>query len=166
MNNSGKIVITGSGAVCGSGLTVDAIWESVLDGRSAIKEISSWDTSRWPACLAAEVTGVDNRTLVEDRKLHKIITRSDLFGLYAAGAAIQNSSVLRHRETLDDAAAALFNDRCGVFAGAIARIADQSRKSSPRNFVVKRQALNLPDATLLRAGSRVTGSASVARRIT
>ena len=118
MNNSGKIVITGSGAVCGSGLTVDAIWESVLGGRSAIKEISSWDTSRWPACLAAEVTGVDNRTLVEDRKLHKIITRSDLFGLYAAGAAIQNSSVLRHRETLDDAAAALFNDRCGVFAGA------------------------------------------------
>ena len=55
---------------------------------------------------------------MEDRKLHKIIARSDLFGLYAAGAAIQNSSVLSHRETLDDAAAALFNDRCGVFAGA------------------------------------------------
>jgi 3-oxoacyl-[acyl-carrier-protein] synthase I len=118
MNDSGRIVITGSGAVCGSGLTVDAIWEAVLAGRSAIKEISSWDATRWPARMAAEVTGVDNRTLVEDRKLHKIITRSDLFGLYAAGVAIQNSAVLRHRETLDDAAVAQFNDRCGVFAGS------------------------------------------------
>jgi len=118
MNNSERIVITGSGAVCGAGLTVDGIWEAVLAGRSAIKEIKSWDTARWPTRMAAEVTGVDNRTLVEDRKLHKIITRSDLFGLYAAGAAIHNSAVLRHRETLDDAAAAQFNDRCGVFAGS------------------------------------------------
>jgi 3-oxoacyl-[acyl-carrier-protein] synthase-1 len=68
--------------------------------------------------MAAEVTGVDNRTLVEDRKLHKIITRTDLFGLYAAGAAIQRSGVLRHRETLDEVAAAQFNDRTGVFAGS------------------------------------------------
>jgi len=118
MNNCGRIVITGSGAVCGAGLTVDEIWDAVLTRRSAIKEISSWDASRWPARMAAEVTGVDNRTLVEDRKLHKIITRSDLFGLYAAGGAIQNSAVLRHRETLSDAETAQFNDRCGVFAGS------------------------------------------------
>jgi len=118
MNNSGRIVITGSGAVCATGLTVDEIWDAVLAGQSAIKEISSWDASRWPARMAAEVTGVDNRTLVEDRKLHKLITRSDLFGLYAAGAAIQNSAVIRHRETLAEAASAQFNDRCGVFAGS------------------------------------------------
>jgi 3-oxoacyl-[acyl-carrier-protein] synthase-1 len=118
MNNSTRIVFTGSGAVCGAGLTVDGIWEALLSGRSAIKEIGSWDANRWPARMAAEVTGVDNRTLVEDRKLHKITTRTDLFGLYAAGAAIQRSGLIQHRDTLDEAAAAHFNDRTGVFAGS------------------------------------------------
>jgi 3-oxoacyl-[acyl-carrier-protein] synthase-1 len=97
---------------------VDTIWDAVVRGRSAIKEISSWDSNRWPARMAAEVTGVDNRTLVEDRKLHKLVTRTDLFGLYAAGAAIQGSGVAAHRETLPTEAVAQFNDRSGVFVGS------------------------------------------------
>ena len=118
MNTSRKIAITGCGAVCAAGLTPEAIWGAVTKGRSAIKEISSWDASRWPARMAAEVCGVDNRTLVEDRKLHKLISRTDLFGIYASGAAIQNSGVLRHRETLVVDAVATFNDRSGIFAGS------------------------------------------------
>ena len=113
-----KIAITGTGAVCGAGLGVDSIWDAVVNGRSAIKEISSWDASRWPTHLAAEVTGVDNRALVEDRKLHKLVTRTDLFGLYAAGAAIQASGIAAHRETLAAETVSRFNDRCGVFAGS------------------------------------------------
>ncbi len=118
MSESRGIVITGAGAVCGAGLGVDAIWGAIINGRSAISEIRSWDASRWPARMAAEVTGVDNRTLVEDRKLHKLISRTDLFGLYAAGVAIQNSGILSHRETLAEDAVAPFNDLCGVFAGS------------------------------------------------
>jgi 3-oxoacyl-[acyl-carrier-protein] synthase-1 len=97
---------------------VDAIWDAVVQGRSAIKEISSWDPSRWPARVAAEVTGVDNRMLVEDRKLHKLITRTDLFGLYAAGAAIQRSGIAAYRESLAAEAVPRFNDRSGVFVGS------------------------------------------------
>ena len=118
MSASRRIAITGAGAVCGAGLGVDAIWDAVVSGRSAIKEISSWDASRWPVRLAAEVTGVDNRTLVEDRKLHKLITRTDLFGLYAAGAAIQRSGIAEHRETLAVEIVPQFNDRSGVFVGS------------------------------------------------
>lgn len=112
------LAITGCGAVCGAGLTIEAIWEAILHGRSAIKETRSWDASRWPARVAAEVTGVDNRTLVEDRKLHKTILRTDLFGLYAAGMAIQKSGIPAHRETLPAESVPQFNDRCGVFAGS------------------------------------------------
>ena len=118
MSANRRIVITGSGAVCGAGLGVDAIWEAMVHGRSAIREITSWDATRWPARMAAEVIGVDNRTLVEDRKLHKLISRTDLFGLYAAGAAIQDSGVLAHRETLAPEAVAPFNDRSGILAGS------------------------------------------------
>jgi len=118
MNNTPRIAITGCGAVCGAGLTTEAIWDAIVSGRSAIKEIRAWDASRWPARMAAEVTGVDNRTLVEDRKLHKTISRTDLFGLYAAGSAIQRSGIPTHRETLAAEVVPQFNDRCGVFAGS------------------------------------------------
>lgn len=112
------LAITGVGAVCGAGLTLDEIWSALINGKSAVKEISSWDTSRWPVRVSAEVTGVDNRTLVEDRKLHKMISKTDLFGLYAARVAIEQSGLVTHRETLAPEAAAGFNDRSGVFAGS------------------------------------------------
>jgi len=113
-----KIVFTGLGAVCGAGLKVDAIWEAILSGKSAVKEITSWDVSQWPRRMAAEVTGVDNRTLVEDRKLHKMISRTDLFGLYAANCAVQQSGLLPHRESLGAEAAVQFSDRSGIYAGS------------------------------------------------
>lgn len=118
MNPPTRIAITGAGAVCGAGITVDDIWHALVNGQSAVKEISSFDASRWPVRVAAEVTGVDNRTLVEDRKLHKMISKTDLFGLYAARVAIEQSGLLPHRETLSPEAATQFNDRSGVFAGS------------------------------------------------
>ena len=88
MNQTPRIVITGTGAVCGAGLTIDAIWDAIVNGRTAVAPLSRWDATGWPVKVAAEVTGVDNRTLVEDRKLHKLILRTDLFGIYAAGSAV------------------------------------------------------------------------------
>lgn len=118
MSSSQPIAITGVGAVCGAGLTIDDIWNAIVSGQSAVKEVSSWDASHWPVRVAAEVTGVDNRTLVEDRKLHKMISKSDLFGLYAARKAIEQSGLVPYRETLAPEAAIQFNDRSGVFAGS------------------------------------------------
>jgi len=112
------IVITGTGAVCGAGITIDEIWGAIINGKSAVKEISSFDASRWPVRMAAEVTGVDNRTLVEDRKLHKMISQTDMFGLYAAKMAIEQSGLLPYRESLAPVVATKFNDRSGVFAGS------------------------------------------------
>lgn len=118
MNKAPRIVLTGAGAVCGSGLGVGTIWEAIRAGRSAVSPVQRWDTTRWPASIAAELRDVDNRTLVDDRKLHKTISRTDLFGLYAANAAVQQSGLLELRAKLDAPAAAEFNDRSGVFAGS------------------------------------------------
>ena len=118
MSASPRILITGTGAVCGAGLDAASIWDAVVSGRSAVGPLRQWDASRWPVGIAAEVTGVDDRRLVEDRKLHKILSRTDLFGLYAAGAAILESKLSMIREALDAANAARFNDRSGVLAGS------------------------------------------------
>src|SRR5262245_5743473 len=113
-----KVVVTGSGAVCASGASPEEILDAVRAGRSAIRPIEQWDTTGWPCRLAAEIPDFNPRAMVEDRKLHKLIRRTDLVGLYAAGKAIERSGILEHRGTLDDAAAATYSDRTGVYVGS------------------------------------------------
>jgi 3-oxoacyl-[acyl-carrier-protein] synthase-1 len=55
---------------------------------------------------------------VEDRRLHKMLSRSDLFGLYAAGQAVRESGLTNYCASLDEGSTAAFNDRIGVFAGS------------------------------------------------
>ncbi len=117
MANS-RIVITGTGAVCAAGKHPDDIFTAVCEGRSAIGEIGQWDTTGWPTRVAGEVADFNAREMVEDRKLHKLIRRSDLFGLYAAGRAIDGSGLLPHRAALDAGAAATWSDRTGVYVGS------------------------------------------------
>lgn len=117
MNASRKIAITGLGAVCGAGKTVDEIFDAIIGGRSAIAPITQFDASRWPVRIAAECN-VENKILVTDRKLHKSISRTDIFGIYAAESAIQQSGLLEYREKLDAALVPAFNDRSGIFAGS------------------------------------------------
>ncbi len=118
MNNFPRIAITGSGAVCGAGLTVEKIWGAVINGQSAVAPITLWNAEHWPVKIAAGVNGVKNQELVEDRKLHKSISRTDLFGIYAGGEAIKSSGIPAHRETLDAATVAIFNDRSGLVVGS------------------------------------------------
>jgi 3-oxoacyl-[acyl-carrier-protein] synthase-1 len=113
-----RIVVTGGGAVCAAGMDAQAILGALLDGRCAIGPVTQWDTSGWPVRVAGEVPDFNPRALVEDRKLHKLIRRSDLFGLYAAGRAIEASGILAHRATLDEPTAATFSDRSGVYVGS------------------------------------------------
>jgi 3-oxoacyl-[acyl-carrier-protein] synthase-1 len=113
-----RVLITGTGAVCGGGMNPGAIFDAVREGRSAIAPITQWDTTGWPCRVAAEIPDFNPRALVDDRKLHKLIRRTDLVGLYAAGGALASSGVLAYRESLDEAATSTYNDRTGVYVGS------------------------------------------------
>ena len=118
MTATSRVVVTGTGAVCAAGMTPDAILDAVASGRSAIAPITQWDTDKWPCRIAAEIADFNPRALVDDRKLHKLIRRTDLVGLYAAGRAIERAGIITHRGTLDADAAAVFSDRTGVYVGS------------------------------------------------
>jgi 3-oxoacyl-[acyl-carrier-protein] synthase I len=113
-----RVVITGTGAVCAAGRDPQAILDAVRTGRSAIGPIRQWDASTWPTRVAGEIPDFNARELVEDRKLHKLIRRTDLFGLYAARRAIDASGLAARRDALDGAAAAEYSDRTGVYVGS------------------------------------------------
>ena len=113
-----RIVVTGTGAICGAGKSPAAILEAVRAGRSAIAPIGQWDASRWPVRQAAEVTDFNAAALLNDRKLFKLIRRTDVFGIYAAGQAIEAAGLAHYRDRLDPDAAARFNDATGVYVGS------------------------------------------------
>jgi len=115
---SARVVVTGSGAICAAGKSPEEIWEAVWTGRSAIRPIQQWDASGWPTSLAGEIHELEPRALVEDRKLHKLLQRTDLLGLYVAGRAIDDAGFVAYREALEPADAAAFNDRTGVYVGS------------------------------------------------
>jgi 3-oxoacyl-[acyl-carrier-protein] synthase-1 len=118
MAASRRVLVTGAGAVCGAGRTPDEILDAVESGRSAIAPIRQWDTTGWPTRVAAEIPDYNPSALVPDRKLHKLIRRTDLLGLYAAGQAIEGCGFVGYRETLTPEAAASVNDRTGVYVGS------------------------------------------------
>jgi 3-oxoacyl-[acyl-carrier-protein] synthase-1 len=113
-----RVFITGTGAVCAAGRDPAAILEAVHAGRSAIGPIRQWDASNWPRRMAGEMPDFNARELVDDRKLHKLIRRTDLFGLYAASRAVEASGFAAHRDGLEAAAAAQYSDRTGVYVGS------------------------------------------------
>jgi len=113
-----RIVITATGAVCSGGKTPGDIYASLRAGASSIGPIRQWDVAHWPTRMAGEVADFNAREMVDDRKLHKLIRRTDLFGLYAAGCAIEGAGLAAYRETLPPAAAGAFNDRTGVYVGS------------------------------------------------
>ena len=112
------VVVTGTGAVCAAGMSPAEIFAAVQEGRSAIGPIRQWDTTHWPAHVAGEIPDFNPRALVEDRKLHKLIRRTDLVGLYAASRAIEAAGIAAHRDALPAADAARYNDRTGVIVGS------------------------------------------------
>jgi 3-oxoacyl-[acyl-carrier-protein] synthase-1 len=115
---SARVVVTGVGAICAAGKSPEEIWEAAWTGRSAIRPIQQWDISGWPTSLAAEIPGLDPRTLVKDRKIHKLLQRTDLLGLYVAGRALDDAGLVAYREALESADAAAVNDRTGVYVGS------------------------------------------------
>ena len=93
-----RIVITATGAVCSGGKTPRDILAGVREGKSTIAPIQQWDTTGWPTTMAGEIANFNAREMVDDRKLHKLIRRTDLLGLYAAGKAIADAGLTAHRQ--------------------------------------------------------------------
>ena len=113
-----RILITGLGAICGSGRSPDDILEAIVAGRSSVRPITQWDAGAWPVGIAAEVGDYNAGALTGDRKLLKFIRRTDVFGLYAADRAIEQCGFTNWRQTLGEADAAHFADRTGVFVAS------------------------------------------------
>ena len=113
-----RIVITGSSAICGAGQDPASIVDALLEGHSAFAPIAGWDAHNWMGKLAAEVKDYNGGKLLGDRKLLKLVRRSDVFGIYAGTQAIDQAGLPAWRESLDEQAANDYADQTGCYVGS------------------------------------------------
>ena len=81
-------VITGIGAVSPFGIGKEILWQKLEEGASAIKEISSFDTSPFSVKVAAELKDFNPTSFLGKKGLRNL-DRSSLFLLVAAKLALE-----------------------------------------------------------------------------
>lgn len=113
-----RIVITGSGAICGAGADPASIVQTLVEARTTIAPITAWDAQAWPCKVASEVADYNGGKLLGDRKLLKLVRRSDVFGIYAGGQAIEQAGLPAALAALDEMAAAEYADQTGCYVGS------------------------------------------------
>jgi 3-oxoacyl-[acyl-carrier-protein] synthase II len=96
-----RVVISGLGTVTGFGYGVQALWEGLYAGRSAIRRVTRFDPSGHPCQAAAEAVEFSARDHVPKhyRKAVKVMARDIELAVGAAKAAVEDAGILTRGNT-------------------------------------------------------------------
>jgi 3-oxoacyl-[acyl-carrier-protein] synthase II len=99
------VVITGLGTVSGYGAGIGALWDSLLEGRSAIKRIEVLDPSGFATHFAAEARGFSAKEHVPKhyRKALKVMARDTEIAVACAKFAVEDAGVVTKAVLPEDA---------------------------------------------------------------
>ncbi len=87
-----RVVVTGLGAISPIGNSVDTVWDSMINGRCGIGEITYFDTTAYKAKLDAEVKDFNPRDWMEKADTLRS-DRNAQFGIAAAVQAMSDSGI-------------------------------------------------------------------------
>jgi 3-oxoacyl-[acyl-carrier-protein] synthase II len=103
-----RVVVTGMGVVSPLGCSVDGFWNSLLEGKSGIGNITRFDTSAYPSRIAGEVMDFDPSVHIDRKELRRM-DLSEQYAIVASELAIKDSGFDLEAVNLD---------RCGVIIGS------------------------------------------------
>lgn len=106
--NKRRVVITGLGLLTPSGRGWTPYWQDLLESRSRIRQISSFQLNGFPSKYAGEVLDFDPAFYITQRKLLKVMSRDIQFSVAASQLAIEDAA-LKLEET--------DRSRFGIFLG-------------------------------------------------
>jgi len=89
---SRRVVVTGTGLICGVGHTVPEIWNNLLAGKSGMAPITAFDATDFPVTFAAEVKNFDPLKFI-DKKESRKMGRFIHFALAATAEAMESSGL-------------------------------------------------------------------------
>ena len=103
-----RVVVTGLGLITPLGLGVETSWQNLVNGKSGIRKISSFDVSAFPTQIAGEVVNFNPEDYIEFKEVKKM----DRFIHFAVAAATLafNDSGLKITDSN--------SDRVGVLVGS------------------------------------------------
>lgn len=88
-----RVVVTGLGAISAAGLNKEALWESLLAGRSGIGPITRFDPAGMVSRIAGEVKGFDPVAVLDPRLRPRRMSRQTQLGVAAAAQALKDARV-------------------------------------------------------------------------
>ncbi len=92
-----RVVVTGMGLVTSIGNTVDAFWDSAVNGKSGIKPVTGVDPDEYPSKVAGQVYDFDP-TQYFDHKEARRMDRFCQFAVAAADGAVKDSKLDMDKE--------------------------------------------------------------------
>ena len=103
-----RVVVTGLGVIAPNGIGIDNFWDSLVHGRSGVREISHFDASSYPSQMAGEIRDFDPLDFMSS----KTARRMDRFAHFSVAAT---------RMALDDASIEISeknSERIGISLGS------------------------------------------------
>jgi beta-ketoacyl-acyl-carrier-protein synthase II len=103
------------GAISPVGLTVPAMWEALISGKSGVDYISSFDSTLFETKFAAEVKGFDLSQYVGRKKVHRM-DRFTQFAVAASLQAVEASGLTIDSSIADETGVIIGNSVCGLLS--------------------------------------------------
>ncbi len=103
-----RVVITGAGWATSLGFDIDRVFNDLCQGKSGIKKITHFDTTRYSTKIGGEISGWTGSDLIEKRANKKLDPFAQ-FGMHAAILAVQDSGIDFDKED---------RWRCGAIVGS------------------------------------------------
>lgn len=102
-----RVVVTGLGIISSVGIGKDGFWEAIINGKSGISEVSSFDTKELRCHSAGEIKNFSPENYIPKRKLN-FLGRTSQLSIAAASLALSDARFHSRKLNLN---------RTGVFMG-------------------------------------------------
>jgi 3-oxoacyl-[acyl-carrier-protein] synthase II len=88
-----EIFVTAAGVVCPIGIGMDALWTSLCEGRSGVRNLDFYDTPDLPLPFGGKIVDFDPKQFVKNRKSLKVMSRDIQIAVSAAEMAAEQAGL-------------------------------------------------------------------------
>lgn len=87
-----RVVVTGIGMINALGLDKESSFKAICEGKTGVKEITSFDVSEFPVKIAAEITDFDPNSILDGKEVKKV-DRFIQLGIKASNEAMADANL-------------------------------------------------------------------------